>query len=92
LRYLAKLPVHALKIDRSFVVAITDHADDLTLVTSIIGLAHGLGLEVVAEGVDAEEQAKLLRLIKCDVMQGYLFGRPQPAADIVKLLAAQAGA
>jgi diguanylate cyclase (GGDEF)-like protein/PAS domain S-box-containing protein len=92
LRYLARLPVHALKIDRSFVVAMTDHADDLTLVTSIIGLAHGLGLEVVAEGVDADEQAKLLRLIKCDVMQGYLFGRPQPAADIVKLLAAQAGA
>jgi diguanylate cyclase (GGDEF)-like protein/PAS domain S-box-containing protein len=89
LRYLAKLPVHALKIDRSFVVAMTDHADDLTLVTSIIGLAHGLGLKVVAEGVDADEQAKFLRLIKCDVMQGYLFGRPQPAADIARLLAAQ---
>ena len=90
LRYLAKLPVDALKIDRSFVMTMTAHADDMTLVTSIIGLAHALGLRVVAEGVDAEEQAKFLRLMKCDVMQGYLFGRPQPADEIAKLLAADA--
>jgi EAL domain-containing protein (putative c-di-GMP-specific phosphodiesterase class I) len=89
LRYLAKLPVHALKIDRSFVVAMTTDADTMTLVSTIIGLAHAFDMLVVAEGVDSEEQAKLLRLLKCDMMQGYLFGRPQPAEEIEALLAAR---
>jgi EAL domain-containing protein (putative c-di-GMP-specific phosphodiesterase class I) len=90
LRYLARLPVAALKIDRSFIVKMTEHTDDMTLVTSIISLAHALGLKVVAEGVDSEEQAKFLRLMKCDIMQGYLFGRPQSADEIARLLKASA--
>jgi diguanylate cyclase (GGDEF)-like protein len=86
LRYLAKLPVQTLKIDRSFVVDMTKDADSMTLVSTLIGLAHSFDLRVVAEGVDSEEQAKLLRLMKCDCMQGYLFGKPMPAADIETLL------
>jgi EAL domain-containing protein (putative c-di-GMP-specific phosphodiesterase class I) len=86
LRYLAKLPVHTLKIDRSFVVSMATDADSMTLVSTIIGLAHSFDLTVVAEGVDAEDQAQLLRLMKCDVLQGYLFGKPLPAEQIAKLL------
>ena len=52
--------------------------------TNTIGLAHALGLRVVAEGVEDEEQAKLLRLLRCDEVQGYLFGRPVPVAEFEK--------
>jgi EAL domain-containing protein (putative c-di-GMP-specific phosphodiesterase class I) len=85
LRYLAKLPVDELKIDRSFVVSMLSDPDSMTLVSTMIGLAHSFHLTVVAEGVDAEEQARVLRLMKCDTLQGYLFGRPMPA-DKVELL------
>ncbi len=87
LRYLAKLPVDTLKVDRSFVVGMATDADSMTLVSTIIGLAHSFDLTVVAEGVDSEEQAHLLRLMKCDMLQGYLFGKPLPAAQIESLLA-----
>jgi EAL domain-containing protein (putative c-di-GMP-specific phosphodiesterase class I) len=80
LRYLAHLPIDTLKIDRSFVTAMTDDADDMAIVSSIITLAHGLDLNVVAEGVETEEQRKLLRLLRCDQMQGYLFS-PAVAKD-----------
>jgi diguanylate cyclase (GGDEF)-like protein/PAS domain S-box-containing protein len=86
LRYLAKLPVRTLKIDRSFVVNMTDDADSMTLVSTVIGLAHSFDLGVVAEGVDSEDQAKLLRLMKCDWMQGYLFGKPVSAEETERLL------
>jgi EAL domain-containing protein (putative c-di-GMP-specific phosphodiesterase class I) len=86
LRYLAKLPLHALKIDRSFIVSMTTHADSMTLVSTIISLARAFGLIVVAEGVDSDEQAKFLTLMKCDMMQGYLFGRPAPAAQVEQRL------
>jgi diguanylate cyclase (GGDEF)-like protein/PAS domain S-box-containing protein len=89
LRYLAKLPVHTLKVDRSFIVSMATDADNLTLVSTIVGLAHSFGLTVVAEGVDSEDQAQILRLMKCDYLQGYLFGKPVPADEIEKLLAAQ---
>ncbi len=90
LRYLARLPVHALKIDRSFVTSMTEDAGDMTLVSTIINLAHSFDLEVVAEGVETEEQAKLLRLMKCGAMQGYLFGAPVPAVEIEGQLRASA--
>jgi EAL domain-containing protein (putative c-di-GMP-specific phosphodiesterase class I) len=86
LRYLAKLPVHALKIDRSFVDSMATDADNMTMVSTIIALAHAFDLEVVAEGVETEEQAKLLRLMKCDSMQGYLFAKAMPAEQIEELL------
>jgi len=80
LNYLARLPADTLKIDQSFIRELTESPQTLSLVTNIINLAHSLSLSVVAEGVETEEQAKLLRLLRCDVLQGYLLGRPMPAA------------
>jgi diguanylate cyclase (GGDEF)-like protein/PAS domain S-box-containing protein len=79
LSHLARLPVDTLKIDRSFVVDMTVGPDGLALVSTIINLAHSLKLNVVAEGVETEEQSRLLRLLNCDEMQGYLFSKPVPA-------------
>jgi diguanylate cyclase (GGDEF)-like protein/PAS domain S-box-containing protein len=76
LSYLAKLPVHTLKIDRSFVTDMTSGPEGLMVVSAIIKLAHSLKLNVVAEGVETEQQSRLLRLMKCDEMQGYLFSMP----------------
>ena len=84
--YLAKLPVHSLKIDRSFVIAMADDPNTTTLVTTIISLAHSLRLKVVAEGVETEKQAKMLRLLRCDEMQGYLISRPVPETELQTLL------
>jgi EAL domain-containing protein (putative c-di-GMP-specific phosphodiesterase class I) len=78
LNYLAKLPVDTLKIDRSFVIELTAGPDGLALVSTIISLAHSLKLNVVAEGVETQEQSRLLRLLDCDEMQGFLFSRPIP--------------
>ena len=79
LSYLSKLPVDALKIDRSFVSDMVLSPEGLSLVSIIIDLAHSLKLRVVAEGVETEEQSRLLRLRNCDEMQGYLFSKPLPA-------------
>ena len=86
LGYLAKLPVQTLKIDRSFVITMLGDPDTMTLVSTIISLAHSLRLKVVAEGVDAEEQAKVLRLLRCDEMQGYLFSKPLPFDELTAML------
>jgi diguanylate cyclase (GGDEF)-like protein/PAS domain S-box-containing protein len=85
LSYLGRLPIDALKIDRSFVVRMADDPQNTSIVTTIISLAHSLDLKVVAEGVETAEQARLLRLLKCDQAQGYLVARPLPAADVAKL-------
>lgn len=84
LGYLSKLPVDTLKIDRSFVINMTDNPEGLALVSTIIQLAHALKLKVVAEGVETEEQSSLLRLLNCDEMQGFLFSKPLPADDFEK--------
>jgi diguanylate cyclase (GGDEF)-like protein/PAS domain S-box-containing protein len=86
LGYLAKMPVDSLKIDRSFTAAMLDDPGVTTLVSTIITLAHSLKLKVIAEGVESEEQAKILRLLRCDQMQGYLISRPLPAAELTVLL------
>jgi diguanylate cyclase (GGDEF)-like protein len=86
LGYLAKLPVHALKIDRSFIITMLDDPDTMTLVSTIISLARSLRLSVVAEGVDSEEQAKMLRLLRCDQMQGFLVSRAVPLAELEAFL------
>jgi diguanylate cyclase (GGDEF)-like protein len=78
LSYLSKLPVHTLKIDRSFIIDMNSGASGLTLVSVIINLAHALKLNVVAEGVETEEQLRQLRRLRCDEMQGYLYGKPVP--------------
>jgi EAL domain-containing protein (putative c-di-GMP-specific phosphodiesterase class I)/GGDEF domain-containing protein len=85
LNYLAKLPTDILKIDRSFIADMAVSAQTLSLVTNIIALAHSLDLQVVAEGVETEEQAKLLRLLRCDMLQGYLLGRPVPIEEFERL-------
>jgi EAL domain-containing protein (putative c-di-GMP-specific phosphodiesterase class I) len=79
LSYLSKLPVDTLKIDRSFVIDMTTGHQGMSLVSTIINLAHSLKLKVVAEGVETEEQSRLLRLLTCDEMQGFLFSKPVPA-------------
>jgi diguanylate cyclase (GGDEF)-like protein len=86
LRYLALLPVQTVKIDRSFIVTMLNDPSTMTLVSMIIALAHSLRLKVVAEGVDSEQQAVVLRALKCDQMQGYLVSRPLPFADLSAFL------
>jgi diguanylate cyclase (GGDEF)-like protein/PAS domain S-box-containing protein len=76
LSHLSRLPVNALKIDRSFVTGMTEGPQGLALVSTIINLARSLKLKVVAEGVETEEQSRLLRLLRCDEIQGYLFSEP----------------
>lgn len=78
LSYLSKLPVDTLKIDRSFIVDMTAGPEGMALVSTIINLAHALRLKVVAEGVETEEQSRLLRLLGCDEMQGFLFSAALP--------------
>jgi EAL domain-containing protein (putative c-di-GMP-specific phosphodiesterase class I) len=78
LSYLARLPVDTLKIDRSFVIEMTTGQQGLALVSTIINLAHSLKLKVVAEGVETDEQSRLLRLLGCEEMQGFLFSEGLP--------------
>jgi EAL domain-containing protein (putative c-di-GMP-specific phosphodiesterase class I) len=82
LAYLTRFPVGALKIDRSFVKDMSSDTADATIVRTIIEMAHSLGFTVVAEGVETEEQANFLRLLRCEQAQGYLFARPMPAAEL----------
>lgn len=86
LGYLKVLPIDALKIDKSFVQDMTFNGDDEAIVSAVIGLAHTLRLRVVAEGVETEAQASLLRNLRCDEMQGYLFSTPVPAPDFRRLI------
>jgi PAS domain S-box-containing protein/diguanylate cyclase (GGDEF)-like protein len=93
LSYLSRLPVDTLKIDRSFVVDMTAAPKGLALVSSIINLAHSLQLKVVAEGVETEEQSRLLRLLSCDEMQGYFYSKPVPRETFeARFLAHSSGA
>jgi EAL domain-containing protein (putative c-di-GMP-specific phosphodiesterase class I) len=82
LSYLKRFHVDTLKVDRSFVRDITSDADDAAIVLAIIALAHGLGMQVVAEGVETEAQLEFLRLHGCDKLQGFLLARPQGAAEL----------
>lgn len=86
LSYIAKLPVGTLKIDQAFIANMTSNSDDLSIVSTIISLAHSLDMRVVAEGVETGEQARLLRLQKCDEIQGFLFSPAVPAAQIEEFL------
>jgi diguanylate cyclase (GGDEF)-like protein/PAS domain S-box-containing protein len=90
LSYAARLPIDALKVDRSFIHGMTENPHDMAIVTTIIALARSLNLKVVAEGVETAEQSRLLSLVKCDEAQGFLFSKPLPATDIERLLGALA--
>lgn len=84
LSYLKRLPVDRLKVDRSFVQDIATDADDATIVRTIIALGHNLGLKVVAEGVETEQQLEFLRTNHCDELQGYYFAMPMPVAEFAR--------
>ena len=88
--YLQQLPLHAMKIDRSFVADLPASRMNLTLVTAVIAMAESLGMEVVAEGVENEQQADLLRALGAQQGQGYLFGRPMPAEEFLRTVGAVA--
>jgi diguanylate cyclase (GGDEF)-like protein len=85
LAYLTQFPVSALKIDRSFVRDMSRDKTDATIVRTIIEMAHSLGFTVIAEGVENEEQASLLQLLRCEQAQGSLFAPPMPAHELVRL-------
>jgi EAL domain-containing protein (putative c-di-GMP-specific phosphodiesterase class I) len=87
LNYLQKFPFDRLKIDRSFVASLGTSGNTGAIIQSIVTLGHTLGMKVLAEGVEKDEQRVLLRLAGCDEMQGYLFAKPRPAAEIDEALA-----
>ena len=89
LSYLQRFPLDKLKIDRSFVVALGTSANGGVIIQAIVALGRALGLSVLVEGVETEQQRVLLRLAGCDEMQGFLFARPAPAATIDRLLSQQ---
>ncbi|MDO8209923.1 bifunctional diguanylate cyclase/phosphodiesterase [Conexibacter sp. CPCC 206217] len=85
---LRTMPIDAVKIDKTFVDDLGHDADARAIVTAMIGVAQGLDLAVTAEGVETQEQLELLRELGCSHLQGYLLGRPQPAAEATAVLAA----
>lgn len=89
LSYLKRLPVHEVKIDKSFVRDIKVDADDEAIVTAIIKMSHSLNFIVVAEGVETKEQLSFLKQFNCDVVQGYYIGKPMPSEAFKKLLQEQ---
>jgi len=86
LSYLKKFPIDVLKIDRSFINECAYNPDDAAICVAIISLAQSLGLKIVAEGVETQEQLDFIRQQGCDIYQGYLFSRPLPAGDVEVLL------
>ena len=86
LRHLQTLPFDKIKIDRSFVAAMADDVESGKIVSAVVGLGHSLGLVTVAEGIETEEIAALLRALGCEIGQGWLYGRPAPADRIAAVL------
>jgi diguanylate cyclase (GGDEF)-like protein len=84
--YLSSFSIDRLKIDRSFISSLPERAEDVAITGAIIAMAHGLGIEVVAEGVENETQAEFLRTSKCDMLQGYHYAMPMPFNDLLELM------
>lgn len=82
LSYLKRFPIDTLKVDRSFIIDLTTNPQDESIARAIIALAKSLDLETVAEGVETREQLEMLREMECDLIQGYLFGKPLPAKEV----------
>ena len=87
LAYLRDFPVDLLKIDRSFITRVTDRHDDAVITRAVINLAHNLGIQVAAEGIETEAQLNFLKNHRCDLAQGYLISRPVPAVELEALIA-----
>ena len=87
LSYVKRLPVDRLKIDQSFIRDLMSDPSDLAIVTTIIGLAHSLKMEVVAEGVETADQLECLRAAGCDEVQGFYYARPMPADEFMAFIA-----
>jgi diguanylate cyclase (GGDEF)-like protein len=87
LSYLQKFPFSVIKIDRAFVTSLGNTGHAGAIIQSIVALGHALGMKVLAEGVETDEQRVLLRLAGCDEMQGFLFAKPRPAESIDKVVA-----
>ncbi len=83
---LKSLPLDTLKIDRTFITDVTTDPNSASLVLALVTLAHNLGLKVIAEGVETEEQLKFLKLIRCDEYQGYLLSKPIARGEFLELL------
>jgi EAL domain-containing protein (putative c-di-GMP-specific phosphodiesterase class I) len=92
LAYLKRMPVSELKIDRSFVRQLVSDEDDAVIVRSTISLGHDLGLSVVAEGVEDQATWDQLRMLDCDVIQGYHVSRPLPADQLTRWTRERPGA
>lgn len=90
LAYLRNFPVDVLKIDRAFVRGLGCEEVDAAIVRAVIDLAHAIGLEVVAEGVETEDQREILAHLGCDLLQGYLISKPVPSAEIERLMRSEA--
>jgi Amt family ammonium transporter len=86
LNYLRRLPLDTLKIDQSFIEECDQHTEDVKICETIINLAHGLGLIVIAEGVETVSQAETLKSLGCEIFQGYYYHKPMGNEDVVKLL------
>ncbi|EDZ63568.1 diguanylate cyclase/phosphodiesterase (GGDEF & EAL & HAMP linker domain) with PAS/PAC sensor(s) [Sulfurimonas gotlandica GD1] len=86
LAYLKKFPINTLKIDRSFVLDIIEDDDDKTIVQTIVSMAHSLGFNTVAEGVETLEHVALLKTMGCDQLQGYYFSKPIPKDEFTKFI------
>ena len=83
LAYLKQLPVHELKIDKSFVMSMEENDNDAVIVRSTIDLAHNLGLDVTAEGVENQDTWDTLTILGCDVSQGYFMSKPLPVDKLM---------
>lgn len=88
LEYLRRLPLDALKIDRSFITHAVSNPDDAAIARAVIAMAHSLNLKVIAEGVENNDQLEFLRGLDCDEAQGFLFGKPVPADECARLMSA----
>lgn len=86
LSYLKSLPLNTIKIDRSFIYDIKDADHEVVLVDTIIMMAHNLGLEVIAEGVETEQELRYLNARGCTVYQGYYFSKPVPITTFEEML------
>ncbi len=90
LSYLKKLPIDVIKIDRSFIQEVETSEDNAAIVRAVVGLAKTMGMAVVAEGVEHEDQLDFIRSSGCDDVQGFLLGRPMPSDEVVPFLWKQA--